>query len=475
MKVVDQVLKFIRSNKMIKSGQKILVAVSGGADSVALLHLLYRWQTKLNITLHVAHLNHMFRGAEAQKEALFVVALCATWQVPCTSETIDVPKYRRQHRLSSQAASREVRYRFLERVARECGAAKIALGHHADDQAETVLLHLLRGAGTGGLAGIAPVRNNRYIRPLLSTRRRDIESYCGEHDLQYQKDSSNQATRYLRNRVRQHLMPVLAQGYNPEIVPALGRLAAISRAEELYLTEQAQQALNSLTGSFTSERVVTELHRQKFNELPLALKRRVIRLVWQKITGDQRDLSFDQVESIIKQAGTSSLATLALPGGVNCEVAYDQIQFICRQQAESELLVKPEGSYVLNIPGTTLIKDLGILVTAKVASLQKNDLHPALLPKNEVMLDYHCTGADLLVRSRHPGDKFKPQGAGGTVKLKKFFIDQKIPQQKRDLLPLVCKQHQIIWVTGLRVGEEFKVTSATKKILRLKVAVINKM
>ncbi|MTI82134.1 MAG: tRNA lysidine(34) synthetase TilS [Firmicutes bacterium] len=462
MEIIKRVSNFITSHQMINNGEKVLVAVSGGADSVVLLHILYSLRQQLNISLHVAHLDHMFRGEESREDANFVKLLCQSWQLPHTIVAKDVALYQEQRGLSSQVAAREVRYNLLNEVAETHGASRIALAHHADDQAETVLINLIRGAGPGGLAGISPVRDNLYIRPLLEIRRRQIERYCQQNALQYRTDSSNLKTIYLRNKIRMHLLSKLEEEYNSEIVPALGRMADLCRVDDSYLEQQANEKWLSLQPLINEKSVV--FIKQKFEQLHLSMQRRVIRLAWEKMIGEQKNLSRYHVDSIIEQCG-SSRAVVELPGGNQCLILRNKIQLGARPEEKKV----PTYCYPLKIPGKTIIKETGLMIEAKTYSITELEKSPAKIPENEVVLDHDVVGREVYVRKRLPGDTFKPQGLGGTVKLKKFLIDQKVPREKRDLIPIICNDKEIIWVSGLRVGEYWKVTESTKKILHLLV------
>ncbi|WP_031516494.1 tRNA lysidine(34) synthetase TilS [Desulfofalx alkaliphila] len=463
MDLIGRVLEYIYSNKMVDPGDKVLVAVSGGADSVALLHMLFRLSEQLNMRLHVAHLNHMFRGRESEEDALFVEALCDKWQIPKDIKSMDVTEYQGRHRLSAQVAAREVRYNFLKEVARKRGCNKIALAHHADDQAETVLLNLLRGTGITGLTGIWPVRDNFYIRPLLPVRRREIESYCFQNKLHFRNDSSNQEEIYLRNKVRKSLLPLIEKDYNQEIVTLLNRLADISRDEDDFIEGQSQRDFAAL---LTDPKAAGSLplDRLKFNGLHRAIQRRVVRQAWRTVTGSQRDLSFYHVESVVKLAASTGGGILELPTGLLCKVGSRAIEF------KYPPVEKPVNKfcYRLKIPGTTIIKEADMQIVADVYSAAHLKKDPRMFRHTEAVLDYGSVGHELLVRNRLPGDVFKPLG-GGRVKLKKFFIDQKIPRAERDAIPLVCKGKEIIWVSGVRVGEYWKVTENTEEILHLKL------
>lgn len=466
MNLLEKIYQYIQINNMIRPHDKVLVAVSGGPDSVALLHILNHLKERLKISLHAAHLNHMLRGEESRADAQFVRELCRQWEIPCTDAAIDVPRYQKEQGLSCEAAAREVRYRFLLETASQCQAQRIALGHHADDQAETILLNLLRGAGSRGLSGISPVRDGIYIRPLLEVRRGDIEKYCRENHLSYRIDSTNRKAIYQRNKIRMHLIPWLEKEYNPEIVLALGRLANLLREEDRLLEKQANDALKLLT-VFDEQDII--LKQELFINLPLALQRRVIRRAWEKLVGSKRNLSFEHVEAIINMANQRSPNTVELPEGINCQIAYSKIKF----QKRSNRQEVADYCYPIKIPGVTRLHELGLAITAKLYHADEIKVNPADLPANEALLDYSKTGPELFARKRKKGDKFYPYGATGAVKLKKFFINQKVPREKRDLIPLICKDNQIVWVGGLRIGEYWKVTEQTKVLLHLRLEKTN--
>ncbi|MGB9803375.1 tRNA lysidine(34) synthetase TilS, partial [Desulfofundulus sp.] len=314
MGLEQDVRSFIDRFHMIAPGDRVLVGVSGGPDSVALLHLLWRMKGELHISLAVAHLNHMFRGEEARADARLVEELAKDLGLPVYLEEFDVPAYRERTGLSAQDAARRVRYRFFEEVARRTGASRVALGHHADDQAETILFNFLRGTGPAGLKGIPPVRG-MYIRPLLDTRRREIERYCQEHSLPVREDASNKKTIYTRNRIRLELIPQLETEYNPRLVDALVHLGHICREENDYLEEQAALLYGrvlKVEGEHHLLLAVPELL-----STPLALVRRVLRRAWCHLTGSGGDLSYLQVESLLTLLHTAAGGRVVeLPRGV---------------------------------------------------------------------------------------------------------------------------------------------------------------
>lgn len=447
---------YIQKHHMIKPGEVVLVAVSGGPDSVALLHLLHRMAEEGDFTIHVAHLNHMFRGAEADADADFVSSLAVMYGLPATIESIDVPAFRAGTGLSAQAAARDVRYGFLLRTAERHGAGKIALAHHADDQAETILMNFMRGAGTGGLKGIAPVRDNLFIRPLLSVRRAQIEEYCHDMGLPTRMDASNAKPVYLRNRVRMDLLPYLANNYNGGIVEALLRQAEICREEDAYLHEQACDAYDAARVSLPEGGI--GLLRTGIKQMPLAILRRVLRMIWRDLTGAERDLSFAHVEYMagLHDAG----ARFYLPGGITAVLSYQSLDFYTTVEEHQVGFYQ----HPINVPGVTYIPELQMVLHTTLLTAE-HTLKPALLPLNEAFLDLAKMPSQLYVRQRLPGDVFQPYGQKLPMKLKNFFINQKIPRNVRDTFPLICTTKDIIWVAGLRVGEKWKITENTENIL----------
>ncbi len=461
MPLAKRVAKQIKRYAMVTDGETVVVGVSGGPDSVALLHVLSRLREQFFFQLVVAHLNHGFRGAEAESDAKFVEELASRLNLESYIETKNVPEYSARMGLSAQAAAREIRYNFLSEVALKTGAARVALGHHADDQAETILLHLLRGAGPGGLAGMQPVRDRFYIRPLLNIRRWEIEAYCRLHNLSTRQDSSNLKAKYLRNRIRLELIPMLEKKYNPNLTDALNKLGVICREEDEYLQKQSDAVFDQVRTGTTGSRVA--LDRDKLMVQPGALLRRVLRRAWLEICGSNDDLEFGHIEQIMEIIkGGGGYQQIDLPRGVICKKNYDLLEFTLSGQ-EKEV---PFYQHCLKVPGITTVQEVGLSIGTRILpAAQAGD--PAAIGPDEALLDYDCLAMPLLVRSRMQGDRFAPLGLEGSMKLKKFFIDHKVPRRLRNCLPLVVSGADIVWVTSIRPGQKFKVTEDTTTCLHL--------
>jgi tRNA(Ile)-lysidine synthase len=449
---------------MISPGDIILAGVSGGPDSVALLHLLNRLKDELQFGLYAGHLNHMFRGEEAAADARLVQNLAREWNIPLVAECINVPAYIKESGLSPQQGAREVRYRFFEETAARIGANRVALGHHADDVAETVLLNLLRGAGMTGLSGIPPVRDGVYIRPLLEMRRKEIESYCREFDLPYRVDRSNLKLIYLRNRLRLELIPFLEQNYNPALVDSLNRMAEIIRDEDDYLNGVARRALAEvIVKPGAAGKIVISL--EKMAAYPIAVRRRLLRLAYRELAGFSGTPAFEHIGRALEMAaGKAGRGKMDLPGGILL-VKRRRFLEIIKNRKHSQT---PFYQYCMQIPGATRIPEVNRTIQAEIREVSAIG-DPRQFCLNEAVLDYESLKGPVCVRRRKNGDTFWPLGMGGKTKLKKFFIDLKVPEEKRDAIPLVTCGNAIVWVAGFRPGEPWKVTASTRSCLLLRL------
>lgn len=337
IKLESRVLNFIDKHSLVATGEKVVVGVSGGADSVCLLHLLTKWQQQLGIRVHAAHLNHELRGAEAEADARYVTRLAGSFDVPITVDTRDVNAYRRERNCSVEEAARELRYDFLATVAKNVNAWLVAVGHTRDDQVETILLHILRGAGTAGLCGLKPclpvVNSIRVIRPLLEITRQETMSYCQQHQLEPRSDSSNLSLSFLRNRLRLELLPLLRK-YNPGIDKALLRLAEIAGGDVSFIEQQALQLWDKVA---REENQVVYLDREKVAPLPIALQRQLIRLAIIRILGNARDIEVNHVEAIRSLLTKPRGKRVSLPRGLVCYGEHSEV--VIATKATPEVIV----------------------------------------------------------------------------------------------------------------------------------------
>ncbi len=440
-----------------------MVAVSGGPDSVCLLHILVKLQRELEVKLQVAHLNHQLRGAESEADANYVADLARQLGIPATIEGRDVKGYQARQRLSLEEAAREVRYSFLAEVAKAIGTERVAVGHTMEDHIETILMHLIRGTGTRGLRGLQPVtiwqsavNSLTIIRPLLEISHQETEDYCHQHQLMPRLDASNLSLSPLRNRIRQQLLPLL-ESYNPRLAETLLRTGRIASDDIDFLDEQIARLWDEIAQQH--EKTIV-LDRRKFDQLPSALKRYLLRAAVERLLGSARDIEMRHIEEMMALATKPAGKRLSLPGGLIFSIEYNQYRLTSDFAALSPLpLLRDE--FQLNIPGETVIPGWRIEATiADQKGMTEKDNFTA-------HFDLDKTGDRLLVRPRQRGDRFQPLGLNQSKKLNEFMIDAKIPRTWRGQVPIVCSPEHIIWVVGWRIDERVKVTATTKKVLRL--------
>jgi tRNA(Ile)-lysidine synthase len=485
----QSVLHFIREHHLVSSQDKLLVAVSGGQDSVCLLHILVRLWEELDIRLHVAHLNHQLRGAEAEADARYVYELAHQLGIPATVEQRDVKSYQAQQHISLEEAAREVRYSFLAQVAKSIGADRVAVGHTVDDHIETILMHLIRGTGTRGLCGLQPkqIRNNlTIIRPLLPISRQETADYCHHHQLASRVDASNLSLSPLRNRIRHQLLPLL-QSYNPGVSEALLRTARIASDDLAFLDKEIAQ----LWGEVAQEQENTIiLGKERFLRLPSALQHHLLRASIEKLLGNLKDIETRHIEQIMDALTKPAGKSLSLPGGLIFSIEYDKY-LIGADPAALSPFPSLGAEFQLKIPGETLLPgwyiEASIINPSEVRGKPEEALAPSIttvpLPLikgkgiegigliNNLFtahFDINKTGDKLTVRSRQSGDRFQPLGMSQPKKLAEFMIDAKIPHDWRERVPIVCSPQQILWVVGWRINERVKVTDTTQRVLCLK-------
>ena len=467
---VQRAHRFITQHRMIQPKETVLVGVSGGADSLALLYTLHTLRYQLDCQLHIAHLDHSFREDSA-KDAVYVAAQADRLGIPISSDKIDVPQLMRDQKLSAEAAARRARYRFYECVSEQIGGTKIALGHHRGDQAETVLMNLLRGAGPSGLKGILPVRAEKFIRPLLTFSRQEIEAFIAQLGLQPRRDATNYHLNHLRNRVRLELIPTLERVYNSNIQNALNQTAELLQVESDYLEALAHDAFQACRReSYTPDTVV--LDRCLFQAHHLALRRRILRLAIAEVFGEVRDLYFNHFESMLNLIdGDAPNSALDLPNGGEFRRAYNRV-----------FIQKSGGShapfeYEVAVPGHTVCPLLDAEMIATVVEHPMNCATADKFPdgKFQAVFDLDRLQLPLKLRQRRDGDRFHPFGMQGTKKLKDLLIDAKVPRQERERVPVLMSGTEIIWVVGYRTSEPSKIRTGTRRRLYLSYSPFTKM
>lgn len=447
-----------------------MVAVSGGPDSVALLSVLASLAPAKRLTLSALHINYGLRGEESEEDARFVSRLCAELDIPLTCERIDLSRASNQHKgMSLQTRAREARYAALQRTAAARGAGKIALGHTADDQAETLIMWMLRGSGAAGLAGIRPVRDAVYVRPLLDVSRTDVLAYLNAKGVSFRMDSSNAKPLYLRNRIRHELLPLLKQ-FNPAVVNALTRQADILRDDDRCLEQWASEWIGRHVQRGDDRSLAVP--RMALLELPVALQRRVIRRVMQQVANSPYSPTFGSAEAVLdKIVRGRSGSSLALRGA-SVVREYERVRFSPNRTAGRHAgggVSDRAVSLCLSVPSAIVWPPTEQVIRLSYAPASSDGMGDGTgTPAGTQIARFdadRCTH-QLVVRSWKAGDVFHPQGMGGRrKKVQDYFCDIKLPRERRAGVPLLVAPEGILWIVGYRTDQRFRVTPSTRRIL----------
>jgi tRNA(Ile)-lysidine synthase len=459
--VEDFVLRTVRStlsdHGMIRRGDPVVVAVSGGADSVCLLDVLARLAPAMDLALVVAHFDHGLRGEEDDSETRFVLGLAeergAAFDTEKAASTLDGEGGR-------EARAREARYAFLERVRQRHGARRVATAHTLDDQAETVLMRLLRGTGPSGLSAIPPVREPGIVRPLIRVRRREVEAYLEARGLPWRTDPTNLQAGPLRNRIRLELLPRLV-AHQPRLVEHLGELADLAREEDAFMEGLARDWLEARGES--PEEGLIRLPRPALAGLPAPLRRRVLRRALGETSGGLAGVHrrhIASVEALIREKRPQ--ARIELPGGRCVRRSYEWILFGPREAGG-----RPGFQAWFPAPGSYPVEEAGLRVVLE--EVPRSALSTLSAPPWTAYLDAGRIRYPLEMRPRRPGDRFVPLGMQGSRKMKAFLIDLKVPAEEREGVPVLLSGGTPVWLCGLRIDDRFKVTDGTDRVLVVRI------
>lgn len=450
MSGVPDIIAAVGRYRMIRPGSTVLVAFSGGPDSTAMLHALRARASELDITLHAAHYNHCLRGEASDLDAKFAQAFATSLDIHTHIGRAD--HFAGRPRVSEETA-REARYEFLRTVAKEIGADCIAVGHTADDRAESVLLNVIRGTGVAGLGSIRPVQGD-IIRPLIDATRQDIESYIATHGLPFRVDESNADTSYARNWIRLELLPMLESRFNPNVKAALARLADVA-ADESDLMEQ-------LAGSARNHaQYADKLDAQLLLLLPRATLRELLRAEIKRVKTDLTDITYEQIEGVVAALSDGGDFSITLTSGQVYASRKGNGFHIHRKLKRR----KPEAFEIaLAVPGTTEIQPVQTRIYTELVGAPK----AGRTDPDTVLIDAESIAGTLRVRNARPGDRITPFGMTGTKKLQDVFVDKKISLRERDRGMVVVDDEKILWVVGIVASEACRVTSRTRRAIRVR-------
>jgi tRNA(Ile)-lysidine synthase len=445
--------KSVEQNRLVQPGDKILVAYSGGPDSTALVDLLLELSREWPLEISLAHFNHKLRRTAARDER-FVRTMAGRWKLRLFGKSQDVKAHARRKRLNLEEAGRELRYNFLKMTAAKIGANKIATGHTMNDQAETVLMRLLRGTGRHGLGGISPIVDGTIIRPLLGIERQSLAVYLRRRGLRYCRDETNEDRRFLRNKVRLGLIPYLQKNYDAGIVRRLTRLASLLQEEDEFLDRITREKCRRLImGQGTAQR----LDGRHLSSFPVALARRCVRQFLRELKGDLRGISYDDVDAVL---GLTEGKDLHLKKGL---FLHREGDFIFLRETSGP---RRPYQYLWDGRDTLPIGEIGVEFQGR--RIRKPNIREYLFDNaTRCYCDAGKLHFPLIIRSRRDGDRYRPLGSPGRKKLKEIFRAKGVSVRDRDRLPVFLSGEKIVWVPELPVADEFKLTSETKTVFVL--------
>jgi tRNA(Ile)-lysidine synthase len=470
--LLDRVRGFIRQHDLAGRDTRVAVALSGGSDSVALAHIIRHLDAAGELrAVGLAHFNHQLRGS-ADRDERFCAELAESFGWPLCVEREDVAARARRERRSLEDAARTARHAFFERARAHFEAGVVALGHTRDDQAETFLLRLLRGAGPRGLAAMHP-RSGSIVRPLLSSRRDELRAHLAERRLPYVEDESNADVSIPRNRVRAELLPFLEDRFNPAIVDVLADEADLARETWQWLEVQAEELFRRARGSAGLERT---FDMATLTGAPPALRRFV---VWRAMTEAAcgRPVGFDHVQAVLCLIESGNAGSLDAPGHRVDLRGPDLVLTSRPPDSAGRPAAEGRGAnffdFPLSIPGEVPLPTVGCVLSAETGSAGVIDADAMASHGQVAVVRRDLCSGQLRVRNRRPGDRFRPVGVGGQKKLQDFFVDRKVARQRRDTVPLVVDEtDRIVWVAGYGIDEAFRVTDPAQAVLILKLKLL---
>ncbi|MFA4916134.1 MAG: tRNA lysidine(34) synthetase TilS [Syntrophales bacterium] len=466
--MIRKVRETIKKYHLLEKGDVVIVAVSGGPDSVALLKALGIFSHEYILTLIAAHLNHGLRDEESDRDEEFVREFSGAMDIKFECKYADIYSLRQEQGLSMEEIAREERYKFLTDVARKYNAQKIALGHHLNDQAETVLMNFIRGSGMEGLKGILPMREGMYIRPLIAATRGDILDFLEKKSLRFMTDSSNVHDIYFRNRIRHHLIPELKKHYNPKIEENLAHMAEIIRLEDDYIKTVLKSVLSECV--FDEGKEGIRINIPEFFTLHEAIQNRAIKTLLQRFSLLKGGIGYLHVKSVIDLIrGVRSCGRLHLPFNVEVRREYNLLIISRRNRPEGRA---GEGdisqfSYDVTIPGKVKILELDMTMVFDIMDKPSHNI--VFNGENIAYMDFEAIKFPLVVRNLRPADNIQPLGMKGTKKLKDYFIDNKVLPRMRKKIPLLVNGQSVLWIGGMRLSERVKITDKTRRVVKVEI------
>lgn len=451
-KLTKKFIDTVNENKMLENGHKVLIAVSGGPDSVLLLNLFLKIQSTFSLNLNVFHLNHNLRGIESEKDLKFVKGLCEKFNLMFFPHSEDVLGYSKKHKISFEEAGHIIRYSLMKKCAEEIGANLIATGHNADDQAETLLMRILYGTSIDALAGITTVKENLIIRPLIKITKTEILDYLKEHDIKFRVDLTNNKAISLRNKIRNKLIPLIESDFQPKIKQNLIKLSEMASIDKRYFEEITSKLLKEIT----IEKDCVKIPLSLFAKTHPALLGRLLKKSIEIVKKDTKEINNYKICKIMELPLKQTSKKIVISSNIIALRGYNDI-IITKAPTPKK---KPNINEI-TIPSKKYYDEWNLTITAEVFN------NPLPRQNNIIMIDADKLKGALILRSRKNGDRIFIDEINGSKKVKKFFIDKKIPLIERDLIPIIedNSENTIICILGHYINNYYLASSSTKKFL----------
>ena len=470
---MKRIEKFIQKYHMLTCGDRVIAGVSGGADSVCLFLMLLELREKIGFDLIAVHVHHGLRGEAADQDQRFVEALCEQHRIPLEIFRVNLESIAKKRKQSLEEAGRMVRREAFDSVCKKYGGNKIALAHHQNDNAETLLWNLSRGTGLDGLGGIRPV-NGEFIRPLLCMNRKEIEEYLAKRKQSYCIDETNAGTDYTRNKLRHLVLPILEEQVNSAAVRHMNETMEQIWELQEYMQEQVEAAYQECVQEHFEKACWIQIQQKSFETFPELIKKMVIRKGMEQVGGKKRDLSHKHIDVMMELMNKQVGRTLDLPYEMHAKRNYEGIRLEKRRTylsgEEKKAGIIQECMAELNIPGETILADRNLKLRCKILEKPKNlsikDIPQKIYTK---WFDYDIIKSSLYIRTRQAGDTIVIDEKGHQKKLKSWFVDEKIPKEVRDSQLLLAENNEILWVLGHRMSQAYQVKQSTKWILQIEV------
>lgn len=470
---MKRIEKFIQKYHMLTCGDRVIAGVSGGADSVCLFLMLLELRGKIGFDLIAVHVHHGLRGEAADQDQQFVEALCEQHRIPLEIFRVNLESIAKKRKQSLEEAGRMVRREAFDSVCKKYGGNKIALAHHQNDNAETLLWNLSRGTGLDGLGGIRPV-NGKFIRPLLCMNRKEIEEYLAKRKQSYCIDETNAGTDYTRNKLRHLVLPILEEQVNSAAVRHMNETMEQIWELQEYMQEQVEAAYQECVQEHFEKACWIQIQQKSFETFPELIKKMVIRKGMEQVGGKKRDLSHKHVDVMMELMNKQVGRTLDLPYEMHAKRNYEGIRLEKQRTysfgEEKKAEIMQECMSELNIPGETILADRNLKLRCKILEKPKNlsikDIPQKIYTK---WFDYGIIKSSLYIRTRQAGDTIVIDEKGHQKKLKNWFVDEKIPKEVRDSQLLLAENNDILWVLGHRMSKAYQVKQSTKWILQIEV------